>query len=484
MYFLIVGIIMAIGYYSELYESAISPWTTLGPLAFVISVSLLVEGLADRKRHKSDEQTNNDICVVLRRGDEIDQEDGATRDETILGGKDVIVNLSKNYFQTSSNQTPATPKSPPTKNKTSHLAHVGFQKVKRMNIRQGHIVFIKNREMVPADIILLASSGDNGCAYIETSSIDGETNLKLRNSPHLPSKLLKHLRDGTPMDEIPDEPDGQAPVVMETVEQATKRVTRFSALAYPEGISAVDHPDYTNKGNADEGESKRKLLGNVLSPKSARGSEAFRLSLNIGTPSEDGKIHYVASLTSEAPNPHVNTFSGKLTLPPVEKDGNCIDIPLGAENILLRGAVLRNTEWAIGLACFTGTDTKLVQNSFQTPSKFSRLDKLMNKCVAIIIVVMVLCISYLATSAVITWDLHFDELWYVDRVSCVSLFPGQSDGISQSLLQSPGISASRKIPQGLGRTYKVWRRPNGRTQHKIGFKCSFCMSHSSVTLFR
>ena len=30
MYFLIVGIIMATGYYSELYESAISPWTTFG----------------------------------------------------------------------------------------------------------------------------------------------------------------------------------------------------------------------------------------------------------------------------------------------------------------------------------------------------------------------------------------------------------------------------------------------------------------------
>ena len=84
MYFLIVGIIMAIGYYSQLYESAISPWTTLGPLAFVISISLLVEGLADLKRHKSDEQTNNELCVILRRGDEIDQDEGAERDHTIL----------------------------------------------------------------------------------------------------------------------------------------------------------------------------------------------------------------------------------------------------------------------------------------------------------------------------------------------------------------------------------------------------------------
>jgi magnesium-transporting ATPase (P-type) len=412
MYFLIVGIIMAIGWYSNLYESAISPWTTLGPLAFVISVSLLVEGLADMKRHRSDEVTNNDLCVVLRRGEDIDQDEGAERDETILHGKDVLVNLSKDYFQTSSNQTPATPT--PSHTKKSHLAAVGFQKIKRMDIRQGHIIFIKNREMVPADTILLASSGDNGCAYIETSSIDGETNLKLRNSPHLPPKLLKHLRDGTPMEEIPDEVDQDSPGMLETVEQATKRVTRFSALAYPDGVSAVDHPDYTNKGDADEGESKRNLLGSVLSPKSGKGSDFFRSSMNLGP--NDGKIHYIAALTSEAPNPHVNTFSGKLTLPPVQKGGTCIDIPLGAENILLRGAVLRNTEWAIGLSCFTGTDTKLIQNSFQTPSKFSQLDQLMNKCVAVIIVVMGLCICYLATNAVISWDQSFDDIWYVNAL--------------------------------------------------------------------
>jgi magnesium-transporting ATPase (P-type) len=216
------------------------------------------------------------------------------------------------------------------------------------------------------------------------------------------------------MEEIPDEVDQDSPGMLETVEQATKRVTRFSALAYPDGVSAVDHPDYTNKGDADEGESKRNLLGSVLSPKSGKGSDFFRSSMNLGP--NDGKIHYIAALTSEAPNPHVNTFSGKLTLPPVQKGGTCIDIPLGAENILLRGAVLRNTEWAIGLSCFTGTDTKLIQNSFQTPSKFSQLDQLMNKCVAVIIVVMGLCICYLATNAVISWDQSFDDIWYVNAL--------------------------------------------------------------------
>lgn len=36
--------------------------------------------------------------------------------------------------------------------------------------------------MFPADLILLASSSEGGIAFIETASLDGEKNLKPRNS--------------------------------------------------------------------------------------------------------------------------------------------------------------------------------------------------------------------------------------------------------------------------------------------------------------
>jgi magnesium-transporting ATPase (P-type) len=408
MYFLIVGIIMATGYYSDLFESAISPWTTLGPLAFVVSVSLLVEGSADAKRHRSDEVTNNAPCIILRRGDELDADEDAEREKSVLGGKDVIVNLSKEYFQTSNNQGPETPVS----TVKSNLASIGFQNVHRMDIRQGHLILVKNRDMVPADMILLASSGDSGSSYIETSSIDGETNLKLRTSPHLPKKMLKHLRDGTPMDAIEEVAEEDGPGEIESIEQATKRVARFSCLAYPDGTSALKNPNYGDGAGAeeDEPEIKRKMFDRM-------GDGLKHMKENIRSPSSANLgevqpgIHYVAALTSEPPNPHVNTFSGRLTLPPVEPGGPCHDIPLGAENILLRGAVVRNTEWVIGLACFTGTDTKLVQNSFDTPSKFSQLDILMNYTVILVIIIMILCISYLATQAVISNDQEFNNLW-------------------------------------------------------------------------
>ncbi|KAI8975574.1 hypothetical protein BDF20DRAFT_959906 [Mycotypha africana] len=47
-------------------------------------------------------------------------------------------------------------------------------------------------------------------------------------------------------------------------------------------------------------------------------------------------------------------------------------------NILLRGCVLRNTKWAIGIVVYTGNDTKIMLNSGRTPSKRSKLAKATN----------------------------------------------------------------------------------------------------------
>ncbi|KAF8237713.1 phospholipid-translocating P-type ATPase [Tricholoma matsutake] len=52
--------------------------------------------------------------------------------------------------------------------------------------------------------------------------------------------------------------------------------------------------------------------------------------------------------------------------------------PVDMSMTLLRGTVLRNTRWAIGVVMYTGLDTKIVMNSGGTPSKRSRVEKQMN----------------------------------------------------------------------------------------------------------
>jgi phospholipid-transporting ATPase len=42
---------------------------------------------------------------------------------------------------------------------------------------------IQNGQPLPADVVVLGSSEEEGICYVETSQIDGETNLKLHRAP-------------------------------------------------------------------------------------------------------------------------------------------------------------------------------------------------------------------------------------------------------------------------------------------------------------
>ncbi|RPD56361.1 phospholipid-translocating P-type ATPase [Lentinus tigrinus ALCF2SS1-7] len=56
--------------------------------------------------------------------------------------------------------------------------------------------------------------------------------------------------------------------------------------------------------------------------------------------------------------------------------------------VLLRGTVLRNTQWVIGVVLFTGEDSKIVLNSGATPSKRSRVERQMNPQVFINLLIL------------------------------------------------------------------------------------------------
>lgn len=57
---------------------------------------------------------------------------------------------------------------------------------------------------------------------------------------------------------------------------------------------------------------------------------------------------------------------------------NSTSSPLGTEHLLLRGARLKNTEFIIGCAVYTGQETKLALNSKLTSNKFSTVEKSIN----------------------------------------------------------------------------------------------------------
>ena len=319
---------MAVGWYSSAFPSAITPWTTLGPLALVVSVSLLNEFLTDRGRHNSDKRINLTKFRKVSFSSTLSDEEGR--------GDSSDEGLSDSLERTEN--------TPPTSPTTSTL-HQRFgpstntRPVLSQNITTGSLLYLSNRTVIPADCIMVACSGEVG--YVETSNIDGETNLKVKVVP--------------------------------------KDVLSWGASL------------------------EQKLTG--------------------------GKVE------AEQPNASVHTFSG------VIEDSSGARTAVDEANFLVRGSVLRNTEWVIALVVYTGVDTKLVRNSRHPPSKLSQLDRLVNRAIWMILAAeaVVVTICAIVSSAVNTT--FYNNAWYltsgnIASLGGVMLVPTQPDTFRYNWLQN------------------------------------------------
>lgn len=63
-----------------------------------------------------------------------------------------------------------------------HQGEGKFSDTEWKNLRVGDIVKVEKDEFFPADLILLSSSYEDAICYVETMNLDGETNLKLKQS--------------------------------------------------------------------------------------------------------------------------------------------------------------------------------------------------------------------------------------------------------------------------------------------------------------
>lgn len=85
-------------------------------------------------------------------------------------------------------------------------------------------------------------------------------------------------------------------------------------------------------------------------------------------------------INSEPPTLNLYKYNGSIEFGNGEKT---VKEPLSINNMLLRGSTLRNTKWCIGIAIFTGHETKVMLNAGKTPSKRSRISKELNLSVII-----------------------------------------------------------------------------------------------------
>uniref|UniRef100_A0AAQ6AEF4 Phospholipid-transporting ATPase n=1 Tax=Amphiprion ocellaris TaxID=80972 RepID=A0AAQ6AEF4_AMPOC len=183
----------------------------------------------------------------------------------------------------------------------------------------GEVVRAANGDHLPADLVILSSSEPQGMCYIETSNLDGETNLKIRQGL-----------------------------------QMTADIKEIDSL--------------------------------------------MRLS---------------GRMECESPNRHLYEFVGNIRL-----DGHST-VPLGPDQILLRGAQLRNTQWVHGVVVYTGHDTKLMQNSTRPPLKLSNVERITNFQILVLFGCL-LAISLVCSIGQTIWKYQYgNDAWYMD-LNCKS----------------------------------------------------------------
>lgn len=69
-----------------------------------------------------------------------------------------------------------------------------FKRDSWKNIQVGDFVRLYNEDPIPADIVILSTSDQDGACYVETKGLDGETNLKVRHALHC-GREVRHARD-------------------------------------------------------------------------------------------------------------------------------------------------------------------------------------------------------------------------------------------------------------------------------------------------
>ncbi|KAK3726094.1 drs2 neo1 protein [Vermiconidia calcicola] len=172
-YFICIGIPQAIPGFSTT-----GNYTTILPLCFFLLLTICKEGYDDFRRHRLDKTENNMYATVLRAKHH--------KSYTEALGRSVLHSLisATRSVPLAKRVIRSTPKTLHAQKDPDEDEEAEWARIKWHNIKVGDVLKLKRNDPLPADIVLLSASGDDGLAYVETMALDGETNLKTRQAPH------------------------------------------------------------------------------------------------------------------------------------------------------------------------------------------------------------------------------------------------------------------------------------------------------------
>lgn len=119
--------------------------------------------------------------------------------------------------------------------------------------------------------------------------------------------------------------------------------------------------------------------------------QALPETSHLVNPSELARMS--GRVKSEQPNSSLYTYEATLTSNVTRSEK---EFPLNPEQLLLRGATLRNTPWIHGIVVFTGHESKLMRNATATPIKRTDVERMLNLQIIMLIGIL-LVLSAIST---------------------------------------------------------------------------------------
>ena len=136
--------------------------------------------------------------------------------------------------------------------------------------------------------------------------------------------------------------------------------------------------------------------------------QAIPETANLVSPNELSRLS--GRVRSEQPNSSLYTYEATLTM---SAGGGEKELPLAPDQLLLRGATLRNTPWIHGIVVFTGHETKLMRNATATPIKRTQVERMVNIQIATLVGILVILSIISSAGDIITRATAHSRLAYL-----------------------------------------------------------------------
>lgn len=139
--------------------STTGTYTTIAPLLVFVTIAIAKEGYDDLRRYRLDKAENRRETQVLR----------ASR-------------TMSNYADDMDRSSTIT-------------EQLNWETIKWQDLNVGDIVKLDRNDAAPADLALLHTSGENNVAFVETMALDGETNLKSKQTTASMTRMIHSQAD-------------------------------------------------------------------------------------------------------------------------------------------------------------------------------------------------------------------------------------------------------------------------------------------------